>query len=349
MRYYKIVLYSDTSTTSATAAPAGSSSENLQVTGTRPRVWESGVNGVNNPGALQVTFDLPAAAITTALPGGHVQIVGVSIHDVSQATKLQGRLIKVYGGMAKGLPLANPRQRGLLVSGFVQEAWGNWQGTQMSIDMILVSRPSPPSDDGFVNIVLDWQPGQPLGDAIRLTLAAAYPGTTVKMSVSDNLVQNHHEPHWCTSLGQFGEFVRARSQAIIRTPGYAGVQIVHIDGSFHVFDGSILGSTKTIAFTDLIGQPTWVGQGRVQIQCVMRGDLSIGDQLTLPTSVAAGYGIVTGVTFQSGPIQSQKSIFTGTFTVVSLRHIGDFRNPDGGAWVTVIDLVQNAPAVAKAA
>ena len=349
MRYYKIVIHTDTSTSSVTTRLPGSQSENLQVTAPHPRIWESGTNGVNNPGALQVEFDLPVAPASMALPGGHVEIVGVSLTDVSAATKLQGRLIKVYGGMARGLPLADPRQQGLLVSGYIQEAWGNWLGTQMSINMILIPRPSPPSGDGVVNLVLDWQPGQPLADAIRQTLTVAYPGTTVRMNISDNLVQNYHEPGYYSSLGQFSDFVRARSRAIIKTPGYAGVQIVHVEDSFNVFDGSTLGAAKTIAFTDLIGQPTWVGQAQVQIQCVLRGDISVGDQLTLPTGITAGYGVVAGVTFQTGTIPSQRSIFTGTFTVKGLRHIGDFRNPDGGAWVTVIDLVQNVPAVAKAA
>ena len=41
--------------------------------------------------------------------------------------------------------------------------------------------------------------------------------------------------------------------------------------------------TKTvdIKFTDLIGQPTWVANNIIQTTVVMRGDVKIGDQITV--------------------------------------------------------------------
>jgi hypothetical protein len=66
----------------------------------------------------------------------------------------------------------------------------------------------------------------------------------------------------------------------------------------------------------------------------MRGDLKIGDKITLPptlvvTTAAAQSGIKGPLTFQ------------GSFTIQSLRHIGNSRQPDGAAWITVIEALQS--------
>jgi hypothetical protein len=66
------------------------------------------------------------------------------------------------------------------------------------------------------------------------------------------------------------------------------------------------------------------------VKVVMRGDLKIGDKITLPptrvvSTPAAQSGINSRLTFQ------------GTYTIKSLRHIGNSRQADGSAWVTVIE------------
>lgn len=348
MRYYKIVIVDFNSTSSAVTSSTAST-QSLEVKAKPPRIYTSLTDdGKHNPAALSINFDLPIAAITTAMPGGHLQIQGIPITEVSQATNLQGRAIKIYGGMSAGLPLANPNQAGLLLTGQVFQSWGNWLGNQMAIDMIIMPLPPTDAEDLHVPVVLNWPAGQTMADAIKASLKAAYPNAPVDIAIKDTLVLNHTETGYYNNLGQFSELMNGLSKSIIADKAYLGVQITHRDGSFSVLDGSKTGATTAIVFTDLIGQPTWVDQGNVQVQVVLRARLAIGDQITLPAAVTDGYGAIPG--HFTGPAPARKSIFSGTFTIIKLRHLGDSRNPDGGAWVTVIDAVPNTPpVVAKAA
>jgi hypothetical protein len=67
--------------------------------------------------------------------------------------------IQVFGGMSKGLPLANAVQSGLLMDGTIQQAWGNWQGTEQNINFVAQANSSRSGNfgtpDSPVNLVLN--------------------------------------------------------------------------------------------------------------------------------------------------------------------------------------------------
>ena len=63
------------------------------------------------------------------------------------------------------------------------------------------------------------------------------------------------------------------------------------------------------------------------MKLVMRGDLSIGRQIFLPDTV------VLNSADANSYIINQRATFQGGFDIVSLRHIGAYRNPAGDAWV----------------
>jgi hypothetical protein len=80
-----------------------------------------------------------------------------------------------------------------------------------------------------------------------------------------------------------------------------------------------------------VGQPTWIGKKQIIIKTVMRSDIHISDHITLPPNT-----LVTMSSEAAGLAgqQSGKLTFQGSFMVNKVLHIGDSRNPDGGAWVT---------------
>ena len=100
-----------------------------------------------------------------------------------------------------------------------------------------------------------------------------------------------------------------------------------------VHDGTNKPSPKMIQFTDLVGQPTWIAPLTIQVKVVMRGDLAVNDIIMLPPTQ-----VVTTAAAQSG-IQGPLT-FSGSFQIASLRHVGNFRAPDGAAWVTIIDALK---------
>jgi hypothetical protein len=95
--------------------------------------------GQNDPGALRCEMYIEQAFAHNPNINSFVRLWGVSVEQISQSSNLNGQTIDVFGGMYPGLPLANKQSvyRGRLVSGTIQAAFGNWQGTDISLDILL--------------------------------------------------------------------------------------------------------------------------------------------------------------------------------------------------------------------
>jgi hypothetical protein len=197
-----------------------------------------------------------------------------------------------------------------------------------------------------LNLILNWQPGTTLGTAIQNTLSTALPGWSSVVNIASSIINAKTAPiaGFFQNLTQFATFLQQRSiDAIAANPyggvnNYRGVQLVVNGSTVNVFDG--MGSTpapaaKQIAFNDLVGQPTWQSALVVQVTCVLRGDLAIGQIITLPPSQVS---IQSGQGFAPSAVRDT-SIFQGSFRITGLRHVGNYKQPHGEAWVTTIDCV----------
>lgn len=308
MRYYSIQITDPTS-------------------GAAIRTYTSFVNGKTLPGALNIELDVPVTAFALPYGAAFVRVWGISLKDVAQASDLNGKSISVYAGMQAGLPLANPKQSGLIVQGTIQQAFGNWQGTNQTLDMQITVAQS--IGDTPKNISFDWKAGTPLEAVITSTLATAFPGYTSSISISPNLILSHDEPGFYGSMVQFAQYVKQMSQSILGG-SYRGVDIVLKEKTFTVYDGTTQTTPLQIGFNDLIGQVTWIASQLVQLSCVMRADLSVSDFIKMPPGQ---------ITTSSASLSQyrQGSVFQGVFQIQTIRHIGNFRQADAASWVTVID------------
>lgn len=320
MRYYKIVI----------TDPA---------TGAVRRTWTSlQDNGNFNPGALNIELDIPVTAYAVPMGAAYVRIWGISLQDIGRAANFNGANIAVYGGMSKGLPLANPNQAGLLVKGSIQQAFGNWVSTDMTLDLIL--QPRTGTIEAPLNIVLNWKAGTPLASALASTFSVAFPQLAQNINISPSLVLSHDAPGYYQTLPQLAQFVNEITRAIIGG-SYPGVGIAIDDNTIYVFDGtqSVNGTSptkpKTINFVDLIGQPTWIDLLTIQAKCVMRADIAVGDYVKMPPSLAT-------TSPQSFSQYRQSSVFQGVFMANLIRHVGNFRQADANSWVTVINAAEAA-------
>lgn len=312
------------------------------------------VNGQTNPAALDIEFDLPVVVGASPDSNAWLKIKGIGLAQIGNAFNLNGMNISIFGGMAKGLPLANPAQQGLLVKGQILQAFGNWVGIEQTLEMNITAgagastTPSPligsPTAPG--NFVLNWPSGTQLSAAIAQMLTTAMPNIQQKISISQKLVQNHDEPHVAQSLYQMADFLNTRSQAIIGG-NYPGITIAFNGQTVVVTDGTTTNTTtgaatsstatpatsvKKIAFQDLIGQPTWIAPQTITCKFVLRGDLSVGDTITLPPSLYT----TQAAAFPAFNNPSNNLSFTGNFMIQQLHHYGAFRQPDAGAWNSTI-------------
>lgn len=315
MRYYDIVL-----TTAGNSKPI--------------RQWTSHPNGVFDPGALDVEFDCQVATYATAAQVFTVTIHGISLQDISQAQQFTGMQFSMKGGMQAGLPLANPKQAGLLVAGQVFQSFGNWEGTEMRLDLVIT--PSTYTLDEPGNITLNWPASQPLSQALKNTFAVAYPNVPLSINVSDQLVQSFAETHFCSTMQELAQCLQSITSGYFLGPTYGGVNITAHNGTIFVWDDSYQPPTVQLTFTDFVGQPTWIESNVMIMKLVMRADLQLGTKVKMPQGLQNLPGIVT-TTQQSMPSSNNyKTAFQGTFQITELRHLGSYRSADGSAWTTVV-------------
>ena len=329
MRYYDILITNPT--TNATLAEFTS----LQGQFGNP------LTSLADPAALDVEFDIPIAAqaIAGGDTGAHIKIWGIPRAGISQSSDLNGANIKVYGGMSKGLPLADPTQAGLLVQGTIFQAFGNWQGYVQTLELYLMPLPFP---TGPQNFSFSVKAGDPVGPALENTLSNAL-SLTAKVDISDAVVFTDDVTHVETNLHSFSSWFKQASKNAVGG-NYPGVDILPFGGAILAYDNSGAVTTTNIKFTDLVGQVTWIGPGQIQLNVVMRGDLICGNLIKLPP----GQITTTQAAYSNNLNYGPNVNFQGTFTIVQMRHLGNFRQPDGDAWITTINALQALPGAGNA-
>lgn len=323
MRYYELTL-----------TPPGSS--------TPIRKWTSYPNGKPDPCALNIMFD--AIVSNAAAPSGNqtITVEGISLADLSEALQwgihpdstgklIPGMNLTLKAGMGGGLPLENKGQQGTIVKGQVVQAFGNWIGTEMTLDFVIA--PGVFTEDTPGNFVLNWTKGQKLSDALKSMLSVAYKGydMPIAINISENWVADQDMPGFSGTLEGIATQILGSTMDQSDGPVVIGVQ----NGKILVQDSTYKPDAIQINFNDLIGQPTWVEPNTMQIGTVMRADLQLGSHIEMPKGFVGAPGSVT-TTAQSQPSQLKyKSTFTQSYFIKSLRHVGNFRSTDSGEWATI--------------
>lgn len=324
--------------------------------------YTSYVNGQTLPGALQVVMNIPV--YTQATPGaGTIDIWGVSKEEISQSFNLVGMDIEVYGGMRKGLPLAKPNQSQLpLAVGKILNAYGSWQGTEQVLHLVI--RPDGVGRAGdYKNFQFSLKANGSLKDAILETMKKAMPRAKVAVHIADD------ELKWSTdltgvypSLSTFAIMLKQMTQdnqfqGISTTTGqkYGGIEVlvlgtgkevvftdrtVQLKGGKEIKSGDKSGAIQ-INFEDMIGQPVWQGISQISFKTIMRSDISMADKIKIPEAVVPlttfGNPAASGTEGPGGQgsfPSRNRSTFKGDFIVTSVRHMGNFRQGTGDAWVT---------------
>lgn len=298
--------------------------------------------GENDPGALNVELDLVSSIM--AVPSGNctISIEGVPLSLLQQSANFSGLNISVKGGMfappGNQFQLIQPQQRGLLLQGQIFQSFGNWVGTDMNLNFVVVPSGYTFSRPG--NFVFQWQQGQDIAQAIANTLNVAYNNPAIL-----NRIGATYSPQGSTAvpggryktLNDFAEYIKR----LTRSSSSPGIDIVMLaDQSILLYDQKgTQPKAAPVAFTDLIGQPKWVEPEVFQFTTVMRADIQVGSVVTMPPGMQSLPGIITTqASALPGPLKYRTS-FQGNFLVNAVRHIGNFRDPDGSAWSSIFQAV----------
>jgi len=298
--------------------------------------------GKTVPGALNIELDAPISVYNSPLGGASLRVYGVGLPLLAQASNFNPSVdgtkycnIQISCGMAKGLPLAKPSQYGIILQSRIQQAFGNWQGTSQTLDLIMI-QPTGSFENPY-NFTFSCPNNGFLGDAITTTLKKVFPTAQVNISISDRLVAPEALETVYYSLDEFAAFLNEKSKSIVndKTKKYPGIQITYINNIINVYDWTAPPAEKPIqiAFEDLIGQPTWISPYTMTFKTTMRYDIKVGSQVIMPQKSAQRGLILTNAAAQS---QYKETVdFQGTFNVQMVRHVGNFRQGDANSWVTL--------------
>lgn len=307
----------------------------LVITGTTSATYTSQINGQNDPGALNIEFDITEYNAASPVDYAHIRVWGVSLKTIGQGFDFNGAQVTLSAGMAEGLPLATAQAKyyGPILKGQVFQAFGNWIRTDQYLDLI-VTTDGGSTVSNPVNLVVNWPQGQKMGDVVKQALQTAYPNYKITVAVRDSLVMPEDQASQHHTIQSLGDYLNKTSKSIITDPDYPGVNLVPglKDNTFILYDDTYKPTSKTILKQDIEGQPTWIGVDSVQVTLVMRSDIGVGDILMFPqtqtTSTQDEFGQQQ---------QDQLSFSSGKFSVTSVRCVGNFRQPDGLSWATVIN------------
>jgi len=326
VRYYKIEIINQDQTVFAT--------------------YTTGENGNIDLGALQVEFDIPVTTLARPIGAASLKIWGVGLNVIYGANDFNGKLIKISAGFVTGLPLAtaayNSGQTGVILEGLIWQAYGNWIGTQQWVEFVIVINGKTGITQQLNITQSTWAAGTSMADAITNTLKLATaqadpPFADPIVSISPNLKLTQDEPSFSKTLGEYASYMYDVSKSIIPAANYAGVSICIVNNRFVVSDGTVPTKPTTVAFNDMIGQPTWVDPGTFQVTTSLRADISPLSYVELPTTQVT-------IAPSNQYIAAQRSSFQGRFFVKSVRHIGSFRDPNALSWITSLDLYSSPAA-----
>jgi hypothetical protein len=351
VRYYSLIISNPTSGQIYQPDSTG----NGFTMGTSGATFTSHPNGTLDRNALNIEFQCLVYPFHTPQGGTQITVSGVGLGMIAQATNLNpdpdtgqlGANIKLSGGLYPGLPLAtaayNAGQSGLLIEATVLQAYGYWQGTDQTLEIICLPVGTTP-DQGFCFF---WPAGTSLQSALTTLLKQAMPGYTPQFSISPNLMLQHDEAGTYDNLQQFASFLQEMTQADgskVYGSRYSGVQLSVVGQKIRVFDNTVSGTAKQLAITDIIGQPTWVEPNTISFKTTLRADLSVGDSIQFPTTTSGGtltspYVLTTPAAARPGVSARSKTIFQGTFTITEVHHFANSRMEDADSWATAFTAV----------
>lgn len=302
-----------------------------------PLHYTSQVNGKDDPGALDIEFDIQALTVNDVGQAAHVEVWGIPLKTISQGTDLSNANITLSAGFSGGLPLENSGQKGQIANGQVFQAWGNWIGSEMTLEAIFYGTTNATITNP-ANISFLWKKGSSLQDDINSALQTAFPAYTVDANITATLPIPEDTPGQYTTLQQFAAWLQQFSQGLNSDKTYQGIRMAVSGTTITVQDQAPpgMGNEVDIKFTELIGQPVWIDAQTIQVICPLRSDINVFTTITMPQTR------VQHTAAENTLQAADQAAFQGKFQVISVQHKGRFRDPQGLGWITVINAISSS-------
>lgn len=322
-----------------------------------PYVYSSlDANGLPNPGALEVEFDIVNAMGHYIGPAAHLRIRNVPLQICQQARAYQWTKVEIFGGFfnngLSGFKLANQEQSGSLGFGYVQACIPNYMGTEMVMDFIIVPTvvgnpdiglPSTDAPNSPKDYLFNWKIGQSFIDAVKQTFAK--PLNLKLIGEVDPRIKNNTDKPIIAQKSTFADFsiyLKKLTSNIVNPPiagkvqEYNGVNMIFKSfDTVLIFDDTTASSTVQLKVEDFIGQPSIYSPQNLDVQSIhpLRSDLLMPLSVKFPnisTLISSSVGSVAGA--QEKPLTAS----TAELRIKQVRHIGKFRDSSAQGWATYL-------------
>lgn len=329
-----------------------------------PNQFTSHPNGIYNPGAMEIEFDITNAFGHFLAQPSHLRIHNPDVNWVNNARSYNGSYVTIRAGFKSGLPLANSSQSGVIAYGIVWNSFGNWMGTDLVLDFLIYPAAGYGSPD--LNYSFGTGPTSPYSytfrwgqqsntvnssmlSAIKATLAVNNITLNSESVLNDKLSSPPKTEYskFCTTFQEFAKTINDISLQVIApasastnsgtgtTQNYRGVWIGFLpDGSVLAYDGTSPPGSIQLQYQEFIGQPTWLTDGGI-VQSVhpLRNDINIGFDIQYPPNIPA----VLNPLFSAAGRYNVLNASAKTLRVQQVRHVGRYRDTSATGWVTYVN------------
>lgn len=304
---------------------------------------------LENPTGLQIQFDIKTAD-EGSTANSQVSVYNPPLWMFGEYNKLYNKKLKLFAGLSE-TPITQmigivPPKQDLITSGYIAGIFPDWNGSNMQMTFIL--NQSPPylaATDGRIDLAsapgayqFNLQKGVSPDKQIRECLDAVAPGVPFVSRVSDFLTPSTCE----TPIYQVGNLASLLASWGLR---------LMMGGEGYIMDGRenpSFGQRVQLKKTDFLTQPSALDISTIAITTFLRGDIRMGDLVTMPEKFFVGISQIGDSLQNSTGLEDWLkatgknvfSMFSGSYLVNKIWHVGDLRNTDVQAWATHMEVVR---------
>ena len=303
---------------------------------------------LKNPTGLNIQFNIQTFN-EGQTANSEITVYNPPLWMFGEYMNLYNKKLELYGGV-ENTPLTKiigitPPQQDLLMVGFISTILPQWNEADMQLTFVVTQSPVYSSTDGTVDT------SKPAGGyqfrlkgqedaltAVTNALAAVSPGVPVSAIETGMTV-----PVPCQAI----VFTASGVASIVSTWGY----LLQCGAEGYVLkkrESTAYGQSIKLQKQDFLCQPSPLGVSTMAITSFLRGDIRLGDQIVMPDDMFIGVSNLSGIITDSSGIdaflnEQKKNLFTmfsGTWSVTKIWHVGDLRNNDAQAWSTHFEVAR---------
>lgn len=302
-----------------------------------------------NPTGLQIQFNIQTMNEGDTA-NSEITVYNPPLWMFGEYMKLYNKKIELYAGVT-ATPISNligiePAKQDLIVSGFIGAVFPDWNDANMQLTFILNQVPQYASKaDGSVDFTKSpggyqfrTKSGDSAAPAIKEALDKVAPGVPLVDRTDGATI-----PIPCTAP----VFTVTGLASIVSAWGL----ILMYSGQGYILNtraSPAYGQEVALKKQDFLCQPSALGVSEMAITTFIRGDIRMGDLITMPEDMFVGVTNLAGSIANSTGLDDYLrttgrnlfTLFSGKWLVNKIWHVGDLRNTDVQSWATHFNVVK---------